>query len=259
MDKLTAPFSYFGGKSKVGDMVWDLLGDADNFIEPFSGSLAVLLARPDHHKGHCETVNDKDLFLSNFWRAVKADPDAVAEHADWEQGSKLIADVNTDPYFYNCQVAGWWLWGINAWIGAGWCKTLSDQLPHLGNAGRGINKLPHLGNAGLGINRISPLRSGGQGEVRTAFIIDYMRALQNRLRDVRVCCGDWKRVVTDGALSNGSNIGIFLDPPYVQEGRDAVYNHETTENLHEDIIMWCKTHENNPRIKIARYRRGYFD
>mgnify|MGYP001767476450 FL=1 len=30
-----------------------------------------------------ETINDLDGFVANFWRAVAADPDAVAHCADW--------------------------------------------------------------------------------------------------------------------------------------------------------------------------------
>jgi DNA adenine methylase len=47
-----------------------------NYVEPFAGSLAVLLARP--HAPKIETVNDKDGLISNFWRAVKYAPDEVA-------------------------------------------------------------------------------------------------------------------------------------------------------------------------------------
>ena len=41
------------------------------------GSAAVLLGRPGGPRG-TETVNDKDGFLANFWRAVKHDPEGVA-------------------------------------------------------------------------------------------------------------------------------------------------------------------------------------
>ena len=66
---LRAPFPWFGGKSKVADLVWDRQGDVDNYVEPFAGSLAVLLARP--HAPTIETVNDVDGLLVNFWRAVQ--------------------------------------------------------------------------------------------------------------------------------------------------------------------------------------------
>src|SRR6185369_15826213 len=79
---LKAPFPWFGGKSRVADLVWSRFGDdVPNYVEPFAGSLAVLLAREGRPK--TETVNDKDAFLSNFWRALQTDPEQVAYHADW--------------------------------------------------------------------------------------------------------------------------------------------------------------------------------
>jgi DNA adenine methylase len=55
-DGLRAPFPWFGGKSRVADIVWDRFGDVANYVEPFFGSGAVLLARP--HPPRIETVND---------------------------------------------------------------------------------------------------------------------------------------------------------------------------------------------------------
>ena len=55
---LKAPFPWFGGKSRVAHIVWEAFGNCDNYVEPFAGSLAVLLARP--HPPQTETVNDLD-------------------------------------------------------------------------------------------------------------------------------------------------------------------------------------------------------
>ena len=79
-DTLKAPFPYFGGKSRIAAAVWERFGTVQNYVEPFFGSGAVLLGCP--WPGHTETVNDADGLLANFWRALRADPDAVAEHAD---------------------------------------------------------------------------------------------------------------------------------------------------------------------------------
>ena len=78
---LKAPFPWFGGKSRVADIVWDRFGDVANYVEPFFGSGAVLLARP--HPPRIETVNDLDCMVANFWRAVQSDPEAVAQWCDW--------------------------------------------------------------------------------------------------------------------------------------------------------------------------------
>ena len=84
-DLRKTPWPWFGGKSDAAPHVWDALGDVDHYVEPFAGSLAVLLRRPHvaNRTYHSETVNDLDGLLCNAWRAIARDPDAVAEAASW--------------------------------------------------------------------------------------------------------------------------------------------------------------------------------
>ena len=133
MADLRSPFPWFGGKRRVADVVWRAFGEVPNYVEPFAGSLAVLLGRP--HEAKIETVNDRDRYLANFWRAVTADPLEVARWADWpvneadmharhlwlvDQAS-FRERMHAEPDFYDVKIAGWWVWGICIWIGAGWC------------------------------------------------------------------------------------------------------------------------------------------
>ena len=281
--------------------MWSALGGVDNYIEPFAGSLAVLLARPDEPR--TETVNDADNYLCNFWRAVSAAPDEVARWADWpvnecdllarhvwlvNAGRERIAKLEADPEFYDAQVAGWWVWGINAWIGSGWCvgngpwgivdgtvqKNGQDggqwrQLPHLGNPGQGVNrKLPHLGDAGRGVNRKRPhLGNPGQGVNRkrphlgdgncnaanraNEPLYQYFSALAARLRRVRVCCGDWARVVTDGAMSYGESVGVFLDPPYLGDVRSADLYRVDSHDIANEVREWAISHGGDKRLRIV--------
>jgi len=80
-ERLKAPFPWFGGKSKVAHLVWERFGNVPNYVEPFAGSLAVLLGRPT--APGTETVNDLDCYLANFWRAIKDNPSTTATWADW--------------------------------------------------------------------------------------------------------------------------------------------------------------------------------
>jgi len=59
------PFPYWGGKSDAAEAVWEALGDVVHYVEPFAGSLAVLLRRPHptNRPYHSETVNDLDGLL----------------------------------------------------------------------------------------------------------------------------------------------------------------------------------------------------
>lgn len=258
---LKAPFPYFGGKSRVASIVWDALGDVNNYVEPFAGSLAVLLSRPSEPK--IETVNDMDCMLANFWRAVKAAPDAVAEHADWPvnevdlearhywlvQKKPSIRDAMGDTAWYDAKSAGWWVWGISAWIGGGWCSG-SGPWHHDGaawdkqtGAGMGVNRqLPHLTGEGKGVNR------------KTSGVYDVMHRLSRRLRGVRVCCGDWSRVCGPTPTYKNGLTGVFLDPPYAVEDRDVVYNEESF-SVARDVTAWALTVGDRPdmRIIVAGY------
>ena len=262
---MKAPFPWFGGKSRVADLVWERFGDVPNYVEPFAGSLAVLLGRP--HEPRTETVNDKDAYLVNFWRGIEFDPDAVAEYADWpvseadilarhkwlmSLGVARLELLRSDPEFFDAKIAGWWVWGVCSWIGSGWCVQRGDgdqpeQLPHLGNAGRGINrKLPHLGNAGMGINRKLPhLGDAGRGER----IKEYFRELSGRLRDVRICQGEWGRVLGDSVTIKHGLTGIFLDPPYGADEHSVEYS--ASSDVAPQVREWAIANGDNPELRIA--------
>lgn len=100
MSDLRAPFPWFGGKSRAADLIWSRLGDVTNYVEPFAGSLAVLLARPT--PPGTETVNDLDCYLANFWRALAADPDDVAK---WATGPVNEADLHARHRWLVAQAA----------------------------------------------------------------------------------------------------------------------------------------------------------
>jgi site-specific DNA-adenine methylase len=302
-EQLKAPFPWFGGKSRIADEVWTALGPVDNYVEPFAGSMAVLLLRPDNGwQTGAETVNDADSYLSNFWRALAADPEQVAHFAEWpvnetdllarhiwlvNTGKERIASMEADPEFFDAKVAGWWVWGINSWIGSRWCSgngphriidgmvTDDRQLPHLSNAGKGVNRQrPHLSDAGRGVNRQRlHLGDAGRGVNRqlphlgnrdkggqlrpNPMLQDYFFELANRLRRVRVCCGDWSRVVTNGALSFGDTVGIFLDPPYLGDVRAKDLYRVDNHDISNQVREWAIANGDNPRYRIVL--AGYED
>lgn len=264
---LQAPFPWFGGKSRAAHLIWPRFGDVSNYVEPFFGSGAVLLSRPEPFAGS-ETVNDKDGFVANFWRAIQSDPAAVAHYADWPvnendqharhiwlvgQRETLTARLEGDPEFYDSKIAGWWVWGICCWIGAGWCSgdgpwRVDDagQLVHLGDAGRGVHRqLVHLGTAGQGVHRKRVhLGTAGQGE--------WFVALANRLRRVRVCCGEWERVCGPTPTVKLGTTAVLLDPPYA-DNADRTSELYATDSLTvaHAVREWALERGDDPRIRIA--------
>jgi hypothetical protein len=255
---LQAPFPWFGGKSRVAADVWQRFGNVINYVEPFFGSGAVLLARPG--VPGTETVNDKDRYVANFWRAVAADPDAVARHVDWpvnetdltarhlwlvNEGARRIERCDGDPFFYDAQVAGWWCWGLCSWIGSGWCS---------GNGGWTWGKSGWMrgSEAGRGIARQRPHLNAGQGVHRKANVTSWLQALAARLRRVRVACGDWSRVCGDTVTHKQGLTGVFLDPPYSgnADRYESIYNQESLTVAY-DVVRWAIANGGNPLMRIA--------
>lgn len=256
MAKLRSPYPWFGGKSKVASIVWRAFGDVPNFVEPFFGSGAMLLARPHwpFTGNRIETVNDLDGMVPNFWRALQAEPDEVAKWTDWpvsecdlharhlwlvREGRNIVERLKTEPEFYDAKIAGWWVWGLCQWIGSGWCEHSEwKQLPHLGDAGMGVHRpsqqLPHLGNSGRGVHR-----PGSELQA-------YFEALSDRLRGVRVCCGDWSRVCGPTQAKLGLT-GVFLDPPYT--GFENLY--AVDHDVAADVRQWCLENGGDKRLRIA--------
>jgi DNA adenine methylase len=290
---LTPPFPYFGSKRAVTEIIWQALGDVGVYIEPFLGSAAILLARPSVPK--VETVNDADCFLSNFWRALQADPAGVAQWADypvseldlharhrWLMAQEDFREhMRADPDYYDVKLAGWWVWGLCCWIGHGWCVTGHERhlkVPLISGKdhGRGMHKQrPMVGanTPGKGIHKKRPMVAGdrhGNGvhqslwQVKPAVqaghvtngiaghtdIAPWFTALAARLRRVRICCGDWRRVLTPVVLDGAGHTGIVLDPPYSHNERDTRLYGEDTD-LAADVAMWAREHGANPKYRIV--------
>ena len=259
---LRAPFPYPGGKSRAAAAVWAALGDPAVYVEPFAGSLAVLLHRPDAPR--VEVVNDRDGFVANFWRAVVADPAGVAAAADqpvcetdlhaWHrwlvaQRVGLTAALDADPRHFDAEIAGRWAWGACQWIGHGWCasETPGRQLPQISTA-NGLCRLA-WGQSSAG--------AVGSEAVTFASPREWIEALQARLRFVRVTCGDWSRVVTEGVLIGplrshraGSVAAVFLDPPYA-EGEQQYAVGGTGTGLSAAVREWAIANGDRRDLRIV--------
>jgi hypothetical protein len=276
MQTLKAPFPWFGGKSAVADAVWRRFGTVKNYVEPFFGSGAMLLGRPDWRPGVrlVETVNDADGLLSNFWRALKADPEGVAAAADWPvneadlharhlwlvgQREALTDRLMGDPEWYDVRAAGWWVWGASAWIGSGWCSGVGpwvardglmvrrEQLPHLSSA-QGVNrKLPEMAS-NRGVTRQMPEVDHSRG-VHTNTVADILLPVADRIRHVKVACGDWSRITgrsSTGQTGNLRGSAVFLDPPY-----DEGVGYTGGGGVSADVWAWACEQGGNPLLRIA--------
>ncbi len=240
----------------------ETINDADGFVANFWRAVSLDADAVAKHTDW--PTNEVDLFARHSWLV--------------RQREVLLDRLHGDPEWFDAKIAGWWCWGACNWIGSGWCSgngpwlhdgnTLIDgrKLPHL-SAGQGINrKLPHL-SAGQGINRQLPHLSAGQGinrqlphlgnagrgddmPPRSAYIHQWFSALQARMRDVRVTCGDWSRVVKDSVTTRHGLTAVFLDPPYTKGEMDYSAGGVGGE-LAAQVREWCRQNGGNKLLRIV--------
>lgn len=266
-------YPWFGGKSKIADLVWQRFGDVDNYIEPFYGGGAIHLLRPhwDWQRNDWrderlreETINDADGLLVNFWRAVHHAPDEVAAWADYPvveadltarhiwltaRREQVTERCLADPDWYDAKIAGWWLWGIGIWIGGHWCMpntgpwvVRDGKLQRVDDSSGVVWRRPHLGN-----------RAGIHKLMGKAALADILEAYAARMRHVRICCGDWERVVGSHSVTTLIGLtGVLLDPPYSEEaGRTPeIYSEEDLAIAHA-AREWAIRAGDDPMMRIA--------
>ncbi len=187
-----------------------------------------------------------------------------------------------DPEWFDAKIAGWWVWGLSQWIGDGWVPNRSPaqhgKIPRIGprlgeclhpNAARSEGERDHdptLSGAGpdevprltgsMGVHSVKvpvqvPYLSGDSHALIKGFheagIYAWFEALQVRLRRVRVCSGDWSRIMGESVIHGNGMTGIVLDPPY--DGYANVYSDGT--EIFSQVAKWATDHGQDPRLRIA--------
>ena len=199
-----------------------MFGDPDVYVEPFAGSLAVLLSRTVPCSR--EIVNDVNGYICNVWRSIREDPERVAYYANWptihqdlvarhewlmkwgkENSHKLI----DDPDWYDPKAAGWWIWGKSCWAGGNdWCTRHSEGAPGIG---------ARTGGKGVQAQRITD--DGGGSLLEGTRWLSLFKRLADRLSGVIVVNRDWKDLfsptyIQQAKVSGNKSVAVFLDPPY---------------------------------------------
>ena len=226
------PFSYRGSKWKVAPDVWQLLGDSGVYCEPFCGSLAMLLSRPDSDRNvPVEHVGDIDCLLINFWLAIKNDPESVAHHYiapasqvllesrhQYLRGQrKLVKQKILDNYkWYDAELAGIWAWGQGLSVD-NWCFDRAYSSPWWPT------------------KTMSAIRQQSEEQ-----LTEYFSRLSVRLRNVGIHCSDWLSTIEKGLARIRGPVAVFVDPPYSSRaGRQSGLYAEDSLTVSQSAAEWC--------------------
>lgn len=225
------PVPYFGGKMKVGPAIAALLPPHSHYVEPYCGSLSVLMAKaPSDH----ETVNDLDEALVTFWRMLRERPAdlarvcALTPHSRREYEASLNLDAD-DPLELGRQV---------------FVKLTQGRSGRLLRTG-----WRHY---------VNPAGSNASMPGYLAGYVDRMAPAVERLQRVTLEC----RPALDMIRRYGveSDVLLYVDPPYVGSTRaqDNAYRHEMRDDVaHKELAE--ALHAARAAVVISGYPSALYD
>ncbi len=204
------PFAYFGGKTRLADQIAAAFPPHEHYVEPYAGSLAVLLAKP---RSRMETVNDLDGDLMTFWRVLREQPDeltrvcALTPHARAEQLEAYALGEAPDDLERARRV-----WVLLTQGRAGVMRSTGWR--HYVDPAGSVTSMPGYLEAYVG--RIAPAAA--------------------RLAGVSLECQPALELIT--RYGKSPNVLLYVDPPYLGTSRrwGNAYRHEMrNEQEHRDL------------------------
>lgn len=207
MTAVNPPFAYYGGKTTAAARIVALLPPHGHYVEPFAGSLAVLLAKP---RAEMETVNDIDGDLMTFWRMLRDRPHDLAlamsltPHARGEH--QAAYDLSTPDDLERARR----VWVLLSQGRGGTLRRTGWRFYR--NPGASTYSLPEY--LAAYVSRVPPCAE--------------------RLAGVSMECRAALDIIAD--YGRHPDVLLYCDPPYVGSTRAANYKHEMTGDAHHEAL-----------------------
>ncbi|MFB9776147.1 DNA adenine methylase [Brevibacterium otitidis] len=205
------PFPYLGSKSRLAPKIIALLPDHTHYVEPYAGSLAVLLAKP---RSLAETVNDMDSNIHNLWWVIRDQPRELADalamtpHGPEEYYRCLRDYPSTDDRVEQARRTITVLW-----------QGISRTTRHGGMWGTYVTYTPKSVSLPAQLGRFR----------------DRIQPVADRLADVTI--ENRPAVEMLDRYARAKDVCLYLDPPYLPETRSgAQYPTDMTEQDHLDLL-----------------------
>lgn len=226
-DVVRPPFSYYGGKTSLAPRIAALLPAHDHYVEPFAGSLAVLLAKGP---SKAETVNDLDGDLMTFWRVLRDRPEDLERVCTLTPHSRAESEGSWEDHPDDLEKAR------RVWV------RLTQSRGH------------SLRRSGwkYGIDARNQAGIKQTVEVRARRVLDAAA----RIRSVTLESRDALDVIRD--YGTDRRTCVYADPPYLGSTRATNYGVELTAD--EDHVAFAQVcHDARAAVVVSGYDSQLYD
>lgn len=206
---MKSPVPYFGSKQTIAPWIASLLPTCGHYVEPYCGSLSVLLAK---RPSPMETVNDLDGDLMLFWRILRDRPEDLIRVCALTPHGRAEMLAAHEPAEDELEQAR------RVWVRLS--QSLGGQLRK--------NGWRHYVNPGAKGNFGMPAYLDGY--------VDRMAAVAERLHAVSL--ESMPALDLIAKYGRHAEVLLYVDPPYLGTTREATtrYRHEMkTPQEHQDL------------------------
>jgi len=246
---LFSPLRYPGGKSKLAGFFADVIAEANlkdvTYVEPFAGGAGAGLALLQSGLVERVVINDLDVAVNSFWRALVEANDEIVERIritpltieEWERQREIYrASDSRAPV-----ELGFAFFYLN--------RTNRSGVLHAGVIG---------GKAQAGRYRIDARFNRDELARRVRNIGEVAERITVSLDDGRKCFARW---------ADEPNTFLYIDPPYVQAG-GSLYLNAFNERDHAELANavnahananWLMTYDDSSLIRNLYTDRSLFD
>ncbi len=219
------PVPYYGGKQTIAPAIVDLMPEHSIYVEPYAGSLAVLLAKRPVKR---EIVNDLDRELVTFWRVLRDRPDDLAYVCEFTPHARAEHEAAFAPTEDELEIAR------RVWVrltqgraatlrGTGWKQSLrsSSSMPRMLHGYR---------------SRLLPVAE--------------------RMRGVTLECRPALEVIDS---YDREGVVMYVDPPYLgATGRAIGYKTEmTSDDAHGELLE--RLNAASAHVVLSGYAHPLYD
>ena len=235
-----SPLRYPGGKGKLKTVMKHMLEcsgkQGGTFIEPFAGGAAVSLSLLLEGTVSHIVLNDKDKAIFAFWSSILEETDRFINKIytvpltieEWQKQRSILKDKDSDRF-------------------------------SLGVAAFYLNRTNRSGILSAGV--MGGKNQEGKWKLDARFnrnsLAKRIEKIGERKDDISVYNEDFERFLAKELPQYGSNIFLYLDPPYYVKGKQLYEDYFTKEDhirlqkcLKNISCDWVCTYDDVPDIRL---------
>jgi DNA adenine methylase len=225
---LRSPLKWHGGKHYVAKRIIALMPPHTHYVEPYAGSLAVLLAKDP--EGVSEVVNDLNEDLTNFWMVLQTS-------SGFERFKRIVEAV---PF-------------------SEWCWQDAVDYPGREPLERAVRFFVHCRQSLAGrMDTFAPLSKNrtrrGMNEQAAAWLsaVEGLTEVHARLKRVVILNRPATLVIEQ---QDGPNTLFYIDPPYLHDTRtstDTYGPYEMDLDAHSKLVNLLR--EVKGKVMLSGYQ-----